>query len=427
MSYLESLNRWLHSSKRLTVDAMTTIQGNSELSDNDSQSSRGDGEQSYNQARHKKKNRTAIELDNLCKEFTSPDGSAITAVDSIDLTIREGEFFTLVGPSGCGKTTTLRMIAGLEAPTDGDIYFHGRRVTQDPANERNLAMMFQNIALYPHMRIKDNISYPLKVRNISKTDRYKQAADAADIMQISDLLEKYPADLSGGQRQRAALARTIVQDPIAFLMDEPLSDLDAKLQVEIRKEIQRIHAEINKPTIYVTHNQEEAMTMSDRIAVLNDGQIAQVGTPEKLYNEPASIFVGGFIGVPSMNFLDGNLVSMTENKATVSVYEKEFTWNIENVRRESAGDNVTIGFRPDVISLADTSAEYETDIQGSVNLIERIGDRLLAYVEGPENELRVTVDAGDDLSRGDKVSLHINNADMYLFDTQSGELIARGD
>lgn len=169
------------------------------------------------------------------------------------------------------------------------------------------------------------------------------------------------------------------------------------------------------------------MTMSDRIAVLNDGQIAQVGTPEKLYNEPASIFVGGFIGVPSMNFLDGNLVSMTENKATVSVYEKEFTWNIENVRRESAGDSVTIGFRPDVISLADTSAEYETDIQGSVNLIERIGDRLLAYVEGPENELRVTVDAGDDLSRGDKVSLHINNADMYLFDTQSGELIARGD
>lgn len=172
---------------------------------------------------------TAIQLDNLYKEFPSPDGGTITAVNGISLEINEGEFFTFVGPSGCGKTTTLRMIAGLETPTSGSLYFHDKEVTDLAANNRNLAMMFQNIALYPHMRIKDNIAYPLKIRNIPKSERYKQAADAADVMQIPDLLEKYPAELSGGQRQRAALARTIVQDPVAFLMDEPLSDLDAKL------------------------------------------------------------------------------------------------------------------------------------------------------------------------------------------------------
>lgn len=405
---------------------MTTIRNNSQLSNSNTENSKEDDEQRYTQTRRVDGNTTAIKINNLCKEFPSPDGGTINAVDDISLRIRGGEFFTLVGPSGCGKTTTLRMIAGLETPTDGDIYFHSKNVTEDPANERDLAMMFQNIALYPHMRIKDNISYPLKVRNISKTERYKQAADAAEVMQISDLLEKYPAELSGGQRQRAALARTIVRDPIAFLMDEPLSDLDAKLQVEIRKEIQRVHNKVEKPTIYVTHNQEEAMSMSDRIAVLNNGQIEQVGTPEELYNRPANIFVGEFIGMPSMNFLDGNVVAMTENEATVSVYRKKFTWKIESLKREPADNNIVVGFRPDVISLTDTSNEDEADIQGVVNLIERIGDRLLAYIEGPEDELRVTVDADDNLSRGDEISLHIDKSDMYLFDHQDGELIAKG-
>lgn len=367
---------------------------------------------------------TAVELDELYKEFPSPDGGTITAVNGISLEINEGEFFTFVGPSGCGKTTTLRMIAGLETPTSGSLYFQGDDVTDLAANDRNLAMMFQNIALYPHMKIKDNITYPLKVRNVPKSERYERAADAAEVMQIPELLEKHPAELSGGQRQRAALARTIVQDPVAFLMDEPLSDLDAKLQVEIRKEIQRVHHQVEKPTIYVTHNQEEAMTMSDRIAVLNDGEVAQVGTPDELYNEPANVFVAEFIGMPSMNFLTGELLNLDGNETTVSIQGKEFSWNIEGVRREPSSDTVSVGFRPEATSLADDEAS--ADIQGEVQLLERIGDRLLAYIDGPEDEIRLTVDASDDISEGQHIPIRINKGGMYLFDHETEELIARG-
>lgn len=366
---------------------------------------------------------TAIQLDNLYKEFPSPDGGTITAVNGISLEINEGEFFTFVGPSGCGKTTTLRMIAGLETPTSGSLYFHDKEVTDLAANNRNLAMMFQNIALYPHMRIKDNIAYPLKIRNIPKSERYKQAADAADVMQIPDLLEKYPAELSGGQRQRAALARTIVQDPVAFLMDEPLSDLDAKLQVEIRKEIQRVHSQVDKPTIYVTHNQEEAMTMSDRIAVLNNGEVAQVGTPEELYDEPANTFVAKFIGMPSMNLLTGKLIHLDEAKTAVSVHGQEFSWDIKETRHEPSSDDVMVGFRPEATSLADKES---ADIQGDVRLVERIGDRLLAYIDGPESEIRLTVDASDDLKQGQHIPIHIDKTGMYLFDNNTEELIAKG-
>ncbi|AQL44815.1 ABC transporter (plasmid) [Halorientalis sp. IM1011] len=348
----------------------------------------------------------------------------MTAVNGISLEIKDGEFFTFVGPSGCGKTTTLRMIAGLETPTSGSLYFQGEDVTDLAANDRNLAMMFQNIALYPHMKIKDNISYPLKVRNVPKSERYDKAADAAEVMQIPDLLEKHPAELSGGQRQRAALARTIVQDPVAFLMDEPLSDLDAKLQVEIRKEIQRVHNQVEKPTIYVTHNQEEAMTMSDRIAVLNDGEVAQVGTPEELYSEPANVFVAEFIGMPSMNFISGELRELDQSETTVSSYGETFTWGIEGIRREPSSDDVTIGFRPEATSLA--KDEANADIEGEVQLLERIGDRLLAYIDGPEDEIRLTVDASDDIREGQHIPICIDTDGMYLFDRDTEELIACG-
>ncbi|WP_084802717.1 ABC transporter ATP-binding protein [Halorientalis sp. IM1011] len=367
---------------------------------------------------------TAVTLEDLYKEFPSPDGGTITAVNGISLEIKDGEFFTFVGPSGCGKTTTLRMIAGLETPTSGSLYFQGEDVTDLAANDRNLAMMFQNIALYPHMKIKDNISYPLKVRNVPKSERYDKAADAAEVMQIPDLLEKHPAELSGGQRQRAALARTIVQDPVAFLMDEPLSDLDAKLQVEIRKEIQRVHNQVEKPTIYVTHNQEEAMTMSDRIAVLNDGEVAQVGTPEELYSEPANVFVAEFIGMPSMNFISGELRELDQSETTVSSYGETFTWGIEGIRREPSSDDVTIGFRPEATSLA--KDEANADIEGEVQLLERIGDRLLAYIDGPEDEIRLTVDASDDIREGQHIPICIDTDGMYLFDRDTEELIACG-
>lgn len=228
---------------------------------------------------------STISIRDLRKEFNVSSGTEV-AVDDVSMDIEDGEFVTLVGPSGCGKTTTLRCIAGLEQPTSGQIIFDEQDVTDVPAEKRKLAMMFQNIALYPHMSIRDNIVYPLKVQGMPKEERYEKAREAATVMQIPDMLDKKPGDLSGGQRQRAALARTVVQDPIAFLMDEPLSDLDAKLKVEIRREILNVHARIGQPTIYVTHDQEEALTMSDRIAVMNDGRIEQFGTREEVYYYP---------------------------------------------------------------------------------------------------------------------------------------------
>ncbi len=425
MTDRRSIRGWLRSLTTGTDDTMTTTQDKSLRADGGTEGlvSADDEERRQEEALTTDESMAAIELDGLYKEFPSPDGDTITAVDGIDLEIEDGEFFTLVGPSGCGKTTTLRMIAGLETPTGGSLYFGGEEVTNVPANERELAMMFQNIALYPHMKIKDNIAYPLKVRNVPKEERYEQAAEAAETMQIPELLEKYPAELSGGQRQRAALARTIVLDPVAFLMDEPLSDLDAKLQVEIRKEIQRVHDTVEKPTVYVTHNQEEAMTMSDRIAVMNDGEIAQVGTPEELYNEPANVFVGEFIGMPSMNFLDGELLEL-DGEARVSVYGETFDFPVEDVRREPTSDAVTVGFRPEVTSLAEDGKS--ADVQGEVTLLERIGDRLLAYVDGPEDEIRLTVDAGDDIVEGERAAIHVETDGMYLFDGDTGELVARG-
>jgi multiple sugar transport system ATP-binding protein len=365
----------------------------------------------------------AIELDTLRKEYPLPSGSKVVAVDDLSLDIRDGEFFTFVGPSGCGKTTTLRCIAGLEQPTSGSIRFDDEDVTDVPPEKRQLAMMFQNIALYPHMKIKDNIAYPLKVRNVSKADRYEEAERAAEIMQIPDLLEKKPAELSGGQRQRAALARTIVQDPVAFLMDEPLSDLDAKLKIEIRKEIQRVHQRVDKPTVYVTHDQSEAMTMSDRMAVLNGGNIVQVGTPEELYNEPNSRFVAEFIGTPSMNFLSAEIESLN-GSAHVRMTDREFEFDVDYVRNEPTGTGVSVGFRPEIVTVQNRTEPG--DIEGEVFLLERIGDRVLASIEGPEGQIQATVEEDNPVEQGDTVSLSIDRGGLYLFDADTEVIVAKG-
>lgn len=364
-----------------------------------------------------------IKARSLRKEFDTPDGT-VTAVNGIDLTIGEHEFITLVGPSGCGKTTTLRCFAGLETPTSGSILINGEDVTDIPPNKRNLAMMFQNIALYPHMRIQENIAYPLKVMGVDKETRHEEARDAAELMQISDLLKKYPAELSGGQRQRAALARTIVQDPEAFLMDEPLSDLDAKLKVEVRKEIQKVHKRVNKPTLYVTHDQEEAMTMSDRIVVMNKGDIEQIGTPDELYTEPENMFVAEFIGNPSMNFIPGELVSIDDSNATVSVPNQTLEIPIQPVGDTTATEGITVGFRPETVEL-DPSGE-EGYFTGIVTLVERIGDRMQATVDGPEGELRATVSADHSLVEDETVAISFDRSQVHLFDRETGEVIARG-
>ncbi|WP_423750846.1 ABC transporter ATP-binding protein [Salinirarus marinus] len=363
-----------------------------------------------------------IQAKSLRKEFDVPEGIEV-AVNSIDLEIEEDEFVTLVGPSGCGKTTTLRCIAGLETPTSGKLLINDEDVTDVPPNKRGLSMMFQNIALYPHMTIRENIAYPLKVRGVPKEQRAQEASDAAEIMQIPELLDKHPAELSGGQRQRAALARTVVQDPQAFLMDEPLSDLDAKLKVEIRKEIQRVHKRVGKPTLYVTHDQEEAMTMSDRIAVMNDGNLEQVGSPDELYTRPVNTFVAQFIGNPSMNFVTGDVVDSDDSSITLDVYGTRLDIDV-NYEDELTGSTVTVGFRPEIVTLDQTDSEGY--FSGEITLIERIGDRMQATVEGPEGELRAVVPADNELTEGEEAAISFETDHIHVFDANTGDIVARG-
>jgi len=244
-----------------------------------------------------------VTLENVVKEYDD-----VVAVNEMTLDIEDGEFVTLVGPSGCGKSTTLETIAGLTKPTRGTIEIADREVTNLPPKDRGIAMVFQNIALFPHMDVYDNISFGLRLRNFDTDEIDRRVEHAADVVQLQGMLERMPDELSGGQRQRVAIARAIVREPEAFLMDEPLANLDAKLRVHMRTELQRLHKELDTTTIYVTHDQAEAMTMSDRIAVINDGDLQQIAPPLTCYNEPANEFVAGFIGSPSMNFLEGELL-----------------------------------------------------------------------------------------------------------------------
>lgn len=363
-----------------------------------------------------------ISVSALNKQYRVPGGTLL-AVDGVNLEIDEKEFLTLVGPSGCGKTTTLRCIAGLETPTEGRIEFNGQDMTDVPANRRNIAMMFQDIALYPHMNVRANIAYPLKVRDIEKEERHRRAAEAAELLQISDLLDKYPGELSGGQQQRAALARTIVQDPVAFLMDEPLSDLDANLKVDIRKEIQRVHQRVERPTIYVTHDQEEAMTMSDRIAVMNDGQVEQIGTPNELYFEPENRFVATFIGNPNMNFVPGAITETDGNTVQIEMGNLNTEINLTSTMVRVAEQEVIIGFRPGGVKIGDRVDE--THFEAEVLLIEQIGDQLMVTMEGPfGDEIRAITSAENRPEMGQRVPISVDLKRLHLFDPDTDETIA---
>lgn len=365
-----------------------------------------------------------IDITQLRKEFDVPSGVEI-AVGGVDINVNDGEFFTIVGPSGCGKTTTLRCIAGLEFPTSGSIEFGGQDVTDVPAEKRKIAMMFQNIALYPHMTVRENISYPLKIRDAPPERQEEEVREAAEILQIPELLDKYPGELSGGQRQRCALARTIVQHPVAFLMDEPLSDLDAKLKVEIRKEIQRVHKRVGKPTIYVTHDQEEALTMSDRIAVMNDGRIEQIGTPNELYAHPNNLFVANFIGNPSMNFLNGILESFDGDTAMVRIQDRTFEYTLDYTEGEPSNQEIIMGFRPESVSL--DSDGTQTDFSGEISLLEQIGDRMLATIEtsATEGELRATIPMDTHLLEGQETYISVDRNGIYIFDSESSNIIGK--
>lgn len=362
---------------------------------------------------------TRIEVDSLTKQYGD-----LVAVDDISFEVRDEEFITIVGPSGCGKTTTLRCIAGLETPSDGSIRFDGEEMTDVPVNERNLAMMFQSIALYPHMTLRENIEYPLKVKGVEESVRRKEADEAAEIMQIGESLDKYPGNLSGGQQQRVALARTVVGDPVAFLMDEPLSDLDAKLKVEIRKEIQRIHERMREPAVYVTHDQEEAMTMSDRIVVMNDGTIEQVGDVNEIYEFPQNTFVAEFIGNPSMNFFDCSAIEIGSESATIEIDDTRFEFPTAQTHANFDGDVVTLGVRPQHVSI---TREEGDSFPGTVQLIEPLDDRALATIEGPQGELSALIPRDSEAHVGDSVDVTVDQSELYLFDPESAELIARSE
>jgi multiple sugar transport system ATP-binding protein len=352
---------------------------------------------------------SGIELDSVRKEFEA-DGGRIVAVDDVDLEIRDGEFLVLVGPSGCGKTTTLRCIAGLEDVTDGEIRFGERDVTGLRARERDVAMVFQNYALYPHMNVRKNIGFGLKLSTRqSSAEIDERVEEVASMLGIEELLGKKPKELSGGQQQRVALGRAIIRDPEAFLMDEPLSNLDAKLRSQMRTELQTLQHELDVTTVYVTHDQTEAMAMGDRIAVMDDGQLQQVGTAEDVYRTPVNEFVADFIGSPSINVLDATVEDGT------LVGPGEFSYRIDDTSYVEGYDEVRVGIRPEDIELDEEGVPIETKV------LEPMGNENFLYADLGGRELTARVDPSARPRPGDTVRFTFEEAALYLFDPRTGE------
>ena len=356
-----------------------------------------------------------VNIQNLRKHFG--DDEEIVAVDGLDITIRDGEFLVLVGPSGCGKSTTLRCIAGLESITDGDIQLGGSSIIdRDPA-DRNIAMVFQNYALYPHMTARENISFGLRMStDMPKTEIEDRVERAARTMGIDGLLEQPPGELSGGQQQRVALGRAMVREPEVFLMDEPLSNLDAKLRAQMRTELQNLHQTLGVTTIYVTHDQTEAMTMGDRIAILNDGQLQQIGTPLDCYHEPANLFVASFIGSPSMN-------TFTATPEGRTLRSEEFDYELTDDALDSVGDasEVVLGIRPEDVQFAD--ADDANAITTTVSVVEPLGDVTYVYFELGDETYPASVDGDIIVEEGDEVALTFPQDRIHLFDAETGEAI----
>jgi sn-glycerol 3-phosphate transport system ATP-binding protein len=334
-----------------------------------------------------------VEFRGVTKRF----GGDTAAVDALDLDVTDGELMVLVGPSGCGKSTALRMVAGLEQPTEGTILIGGRDVAGVSPGARDVAMVFQSYALYPHMTVRKNLAFPLRRRRMEKTEIDRRVAAVAEMLELDELLHRKPAQLSGGQRQRVAMGRALIREPLAFLLDEPLSNLDAKLRSELRAELKRLHAQLETTMIYVTHDQVEAMTLGDRIAVMNRGRLLQVGTPDEVYGRPRNVFVARFVGSPAMNLLPGSAVG-----------------------QDAA---VTIGIRPELLRpAAELTDGLGVDVVAEV--VEPLGSDV--FVHG-------RTDAGDEVvarlpgkarvAPGERVALAVPAADVHRFDAESGDLI----
>lgn len=359
----------------------------------------------------------------LLKEVTKKYDK-ITAVNRINLAVRDKEFVVLVGPSGCGKSTTLRMIAGLEAITAGEIYIGDREVSNVPPKSRDIAMVFQNYALYPHMNVEKNMSFGLRIRKFPKPEIAQRVREAAKLLDIQDLLDRKPRALSGGQRQRVAMGRAIVRKPQAFLFDEPLSNLDAKLRVQMRAELARLHQRLEKTIIYVTHDQIEAMTLATRIVVMNKGQIMQKGTPREVYRKPANRFVAGFIGSPAMNFFN---VAVVERQGRLAVKGEGFELKIPDQLKTGylkvKDQQAVFGIRPEHIFDPREKHEFQGGeiLKVTVDVLEYVGSETIIVAKCASDQITACMNPMTEVKPQGEMEWLVDMNQMYLFDTATGE------
>jgi len=358
-----------------------------------------------------------VKLENISKRF-----GKVVAVDHINLEVKDKEFIVLLGPSGCGKTTTLRIIAGLEYPDTGRVYIDDKDVTDLHPSDRDVAMVFQNYALYPHMKVFDNIAFPLMLRKVPKEEIKRRVREVARLLRIEEVLDRYPSQLSGGQQQRVALARAIVREPKVFLMDEPLSNLDAKLRVYMRAELKKLQKKIGVTTIYVTHDQAEAMTMADRIAIMNNGRILQIGSPKEVYMKPKNIFVAGFIGSPPMNFIEGDLKE-EEGKLVFETagLKLDLTELREVLPEKIIGKSVIIGIRPEDIE--SSFERKEGYVKGKIYVVEPLGSDTIIDAEIGENIIKIRVVGSVYVPEGNPIWIKMPLDKIHVFDKASGEAL----
>ncbi len=335
-------------------------------------------------------------------------------IHGVSIDVADGEFIVIVGPSGCGKSTLLRMVAGLEALTGGDIVIGDRVVNTLEPKDRDIAMVFQNYALYPHMSVFDNMAYGLKIRKVSKSDIEAQVKRAAEILELGPLLDRKPRQLSGGQRQRVAMGRAIVREPAVFLFDEPLSNLDAKLRVQMRFEIQKLHRRLGTTSLYVTHDQVEAMTLAQRMIVMNAGRAEQIGTPMDVYQNPASVFVAGFIGSPAMNFLEGK----ADGAGHIAL---EGAGSVPTATKLVAGRRVTVGIRPEHLTPAGAGAGSVT---GNVELVEALGADTLMHFSVNGRMLIARLAQSARATVGEALTFTVASEHVYVFDVETGRRVA---
>ena len=351
----------------------------------------------------------------------------VQAVFDFNLDVEDKEFIVFVGPSGCGKSTTLRMVAGLEEISSGELYIDDVLVNDVVPKDRDIAMVFQNYALYPHMSVFDNMAFGLKLRKVPKAEIAERVHEAAEILGLEEYLNRKPKQLSGGQRQRVALGRAIVRSPKVFLMDEPLSNLDAKLRVQMRSEIAKIHQRVGATTIYVTHDQTEAMTLASRIVIMKDGYIQQIGTPKEVYNYPANIFVGGFIGSPAMNFFKGRL----EDKAFVTEGEEQvkitLTKEVYDRVKNYEGHNIVLGIRPENVNVVAASTKKAGTISMEADVVELLGHELIVYGYVDGQRILLKTSAANDIKVGDVIKVNIDMENIHFFDVDSTNRILEGD